>query len=127
MITEQNFRTLLQQLGFQENNQIFEKKFSKTEAYLKVDFGKKELIYPENKGLIINECQTCNFSQNENFVVFECVHRLLEKDYLPKHIELEPKIKSGHGASGGKADILVKSQEKNEKGEYKPLLLYFAM
>ncbi len=117
MITEQNFRTLLQQFGFEENNQIFEKHFSKTEAYLKVDFGKKELIYPENKGLIINERQTCNFAQAENFVVFECVHRLLEKGYDPKHLELEPKWKLGREGKGGRADILVKNQEN------KPLLL----
>jgi len=28
--------------------------------------------------------------------------------YYPKHIELEPKCQLGHGASGGRADILVK-------------------
>ena len=122
-MTNSNFKSILKSLNFQENNHIFEKHFPKTEAYLKVDFDKKELIYPEDKGLKINERQTCNFEQNENFVVFECVHRLLEKGYQPKHIELEPKWKVGRGASGGRADILVKSQEKNEKGEYKPLLL----
>lgn len=57
---------------------------------------------------MINERQTCNFSQPENFVVFECVHRLLEKGYAARHIELEPKWKVGHGASGGRADILIK-------------------
>lgn len=51
---------------------------------------------------------TCNFSSNENFVVFECVNRLFEKGYKPEHLELEPKWKVGHGASGGRADILVK-------------------
>ncbi|WP_228287867.1 restriction endonuclease subunit S [Thiothrix subterranea] len=56
----------------------------------------------------INERQTCNFSSHENFVVFECVCRLLEKGYKPEHIELEPKWKLGHGASGGRADILVR-------------------
>ncbi|GAB4481178.1 MAG: N-6 DNA methylase [Thermoflexibacter sp.] len=117
MITEDNFAKLLQSIGFQRNNNIFEKYFPQTEAYLKVDFDKQELIYPEDKGLKINERQTCNFSANENFVVFECVHRLLEKGYQPKHIELEPKWKVGRGASGGRADILVRNQEN------KPLLL----
>ncbi len=115
MITVQNFSKLLQTIGFQENNQVFEKYFPQTEAYLKVDFQKQELIYP--KEIKIWGEFTTNFSANENFVVFECVHRLLEKGYLPKHIELEPKIKSGHGASGGRADILVQNQEE------KPLLL----
>ena len=79
-----------------------------TDTYLKVDFKTEKLIYPEDKGFTINEKQTCNFEQNENFVVFECVHRLLELGYKPEHIELEPKWKVGHGASGGRADIMIK-------------------
>lgn len=30
--------------------------------------------------------------------------------YNPNHIELEPKWKVGHGASGGRADILIKDK-----------------
>lgn len=56
----------------------------------------------------MNERQICNFRAPENFVVFECVYRLLSKGYRPEHIELEPKWKVGHGASGGRADILIK-------------------
>ncbi len=111
MITQDNFKSLLLSLGFEQNRNVLSKHFSHTEGMLKVDFNKKELIYPEDHGLIINERQTCNFSQNENFVVFECVHRLLAKGYKPEHIELEPKWKVGHGASGGRADILVKYQQ----------------
>ena len=111
MITQDNFKSLLLSLGFEENQNALSKHFSHSEGMLKVDFNKKELIYPEDHGLIINERQTCNFSQNENFVVFECVHRLLAKGYKPEHIELEPKWKVGHGASGGRADILVKNQQ----------------
>ena len=44
-------------------------------------------------------------------MVFECVHRLLAKGYKPEHLELEPRWRVGHGASGGRADILVKNQE----------------
>ncbi len=117
MLTQDNLKNLLLHLQFtEEKNQVFIKNFSQN-AFLKVDFNTKELIYPEIFGMIINERQTCNFSQNENFVVFECVHRLLEKGYKPEHIELEPKWKLGRGASGGRADILVKNQENN------PLLL----
>lgn len=49
--------------------------------------------------------------------MFECVHRLLEKGYKPEHLELEPTWQVGRGASGGRADILVKDQEN------KPLLI----
>ena len=86
MITKTNFKDLLKTLGFREEGNTFQKSIG--EADLKVDFEKKEIIYPEDKGLKVNERQTCNFSQNENFVVFECVHRLLDKGYKPEHLEL---------------------------------------
>jgi type I restriction-modification system DNA methylase subunit len=108
-----SFKALLKHLNFEETdtkNQVFSKYFPSLKSYLKVNFKDETLIYPEDKGLLINERQTCNFSQNENFVVFECVYRLLEKGYNPQHIELEPKWKVGRGASGGRADILVKNQ-----------------
>jgi len=108
MTTKDNFKDLLTKLGFSSKGDTFSKKFKETDAYLKVDFKAENLIYPEDKGFTINEKQTCNFKQNENFVVFECVHRLFEQGYKPEHIELEPKWKVGHGASGGRADIMIK-------------------
>ena len=85
MITKSNFKDLLKTLSFTEEGNIFQKSIA--EATLKVDFERKEIIYPER--LEVHEYQTCNFSQNENFVVFECVHRLLAKGYKPEHLELE--------------------------------------
>jgi type I restriction-modification system DNA methylase subunit len=108
MINKSNFRELLIKLDFSSKGDTFSKKFKEIDAYLKVDFKAENLIYPKDKGLTINEKQTCNFKQNENFVVFECVHRLFEQGYKPEHIELEPKWKVGHGASGGRADIMIK-------------------
>ena len=109
MITKNNFKNVLQTLGFKAEGNIFQKFIG--EVDLKVDFDQEKMIYPEDKGLKVNERQTCNFSQDENFVVFECVHQLLEKGYKPEHLELEPRWRVGHGASGGRADILVKDQE----------------
>lgn len=117
MINKNNFKALLRYLKFSENGNIFTKNFENNNTFLKVDFQKEELIYPEEAGLKINERQTCNFSSAENAVVFECVYQLLDKGYKPEHIELEPKWKVGHGASGGRADILVKNQAN------KPLLI----
>ena len=111
MITKTNFKDVLKTLGFTVENNTFQKSIG--EADLKVDFNKKSIIYPEDRGLKVNERQTCNFSQNENFVVFECVHRLLEKGYKPGHLELEPRWRVGRGASGGRADILVRDQENS--------------
>jgi hypothetical protein len=111
MIKKESFKDLLRILEYQEDGEIFTKNFPTLNTNLKVDFIKQELFYPEDRGLKINERQTCNFSANENFVVFECVNRLFEKGYKPAHIELEPKWKVGHGASGGRADILIKDND----------------
>ncbi len=110
MIDKSNFKEALIFLGFEEDSDTFINRYS-NDAYLKVDFNNNKLIYPEDQGLTINERQTCNFSQNENFVVFECVHRLLAQGYKPEHIELEPKWQVGHGASGGRADVLIKDNQ----------------
>ena len=111
MITKGNFKDLLIRLGFRAENNIYQKSIG--QAVLKVNFNQQLIIYPEDRGLKVNERQTCNFSHNENFVVFECVHRLLEKGYKPEHLELEPRWKVGRGASGGRADILVRDQKNN--------------
>ncbi len=124
MISKDNLKQFLQLLGFEQKQEtskifsnFFSKYFSKTDTYLKVDLDKQQIIYPEDKGLIVNEKQICNFSQNENFVVLECVNRLLEKGYKPEHLEIEPRWQLGHGASGGRADILLKDNNN------KPLLI----
>jgi type I restriction enzyme M protein len=106
MISQDSFTELLDLLGFDKNKSAYSKTIGLTS--LSVDTYKKAIYYPESDGLVVNERQTCNFSADENFVVFECVHRLLEKGYKPEHIELEPKWKLGRGASGGRADILVR-------------------
>ena len=113
MITKENFQKVLEKLGFNNSKDIniYIKPFPEFDCDLKVDFKNETLIYPEEKGFKINERQTCNFKQAENFVVFECVHKLLLQGYSPKHIELEPKWQLGHGASGGRADILVKDND----------------
>ncbi len=113
MIKKDNLLKVLEALKFdnKKNKNIYIKKYDKFNTALKVDFDSETLIYPESDGFIVNERQTCNFKQAENFVVFECVHRLLLQGYNPKHIELEPKWQLGHGASGGRADILIKDND----------------
>jgi len=112
MINKDNLKDLLKYLGFTENKEIYSKSFKDIDASLKVDFAEEELIYPEDKGFTVNERQTCNFKANENFVVFECVHRLFEKGYKAEHIELEQvysKIKKEDG--GGKSDIVIRDND----------------
>ena len=52
---------------------------------------------------------TSNFSRAEDFVVFECIDRLLSMGYKPEHIELEPAWKLGHTQRGEYADIWVRT------------------
>lgn len=106
-MNKDQFLQILPVMGFSKKCTLWTKDYGS--ARLTVDVKNQTLNYPEDQGLIINERQTCNFFQPENFVVFECVHRLLLKGYAARHIELEPKWKVGHGTSGGRADILIKN------------------
>ena len=106
MITRDNFQKILTKLGFAEDKKVFSKPFgSLADCVMTVNWSKGQLIYPES--IKINDRATCNFEHPENFVVFECVHRLLEKGYRPEHIELEKRWNLGHDSKSGKADICV--------------------
>lgn len=106
-----NLENMLTDLGFTKKDNIYIKNYEISNCCIKVNFDKKQIEYPEDKGMQINERQTCNFKNKENFVVLECVNSLLGKGYLPEHIILEPKWKLGHGASGGRADILIRDNK----------------
>lgn len=108
MITKANFKQLLSILGYNEvSSKLFKRDFEAAGCSLEVDFNVGKIIYPEDKGLKVNDATTSNLDKDENFVVFECVNRLLEKGYRPEHIELEKKWSLGHDAKSGKADICV--------------------
>lgn len=110
MIDVSNLKDTLKTLGFVAYGDIYEKIFSEIGCSLKVDFQAKRLIYPnEIKGRERND----GFDQKENFVVFECVCRLLSKGYRPEHIELEKEWHLGHDAKGGRADICVSDTNGN--------------
>ena len=94
MITKENFKKVLEKLAFTENKNIYTKIFHELDCELKVDFKNELLIYPENKGFTVNERQTCSFKANENFVVFECIYRLLNQGYYPAHIEMAIRTRS---------------------------------
>lgn len=109
MITKNNLKNALQSLGFENRDEIYEKKINN--YILKIDYKNQNINYPRE--IKIHDETTSNFSHPENFVVFECVHRLLEKGYKAEHLELEPKWNLGRNKKGGKADILIKDNENN--------------
>jgi len=100
-----DYRKLIQTLGFipKENSTgIFQKKYS---GYnIEVDIENKNFNFGDK--INIESKTTQNFSQAENWVVLECIDRLLTKGYLPQNIILEKTWKTGHGTSG-RLDILV--------------------
>lgn len=117
MITKENLKRALGVLGFLKENEVYSKHYDLADCDLKVDFKNEKIEYPEAKGFEVNERQTCNLSDPENFVVLECVNRLLEKGYHPNHIELEPRWKLGHNAKSGRADIWVRTFKKVDDKE----------
>ena len=95
-INKQNIHLFLSSLGFilkDGTEGVYFKKFAKARNYLieinldDGNFSNSKINYGEKikKG----RGTTSNFSQQENFVILECINRLLEKGYDPNCIELE--------------------------------------
>ena len=108
-------RKLLMNLGFvpKENTSgVFTKKYSLCGNYsIDVDLDNGKISYGE---LIKKGTQsTLNLLQAENWVVLECVNRLLEKGYKPENITLEKVYPAGHGFSG-RLDICVSYDDGSE-------------
>ena len=114
MIRKENLEATLKAIGYIQSTRtnVFEKKYAQFDCTIEVDFnGNGSINYPEEKGMKITRKTTCNFSQPENFVVLECITRLMDKGYRPEHIELEKEWTLGHSDKGGFADILVKDAD----------------
>jgi type I restriction enzyme M protein len=101
-------KKFLKLLGFSPKNnseETYQKKYQKNRDYLiDVDFKKKLINYGPK--IRFESKTTQNLSQEENWVVLECVDRLLEKGYSPEDLILEKVYPTGHGTSG-RLDILV--------------------
>jgi Type I restriction-modification system methyltransferase subunit len=100
-------------LGFspkENTSDILQKRY--TDGYvITIDLEKKIIDYGEK--IKAESKTTQNFSQPENFVVLECVNRLLEKGYKSENIVLEKTYPSGHGFSG-RLDICVTRDDGSE-------------
>jgi len=120
-INETNVSDFFTALGFklkdgEENTYI--KFFSKFRGFQiearinKDNFRNSKIVYGED---IRKDRETsCNFSQQENFVILECVNRLLEKGYSPKNIYLEKYYQTGRSGSGGFLDIQILGEKNNQ-------------
>lgn len=115
----QTIKQLIAAIGFipqNGKNGIYCKTYVSHGGYtVLVDFNQEAIIYDWdiNTGdsvVKVWDRRTSNFSKMENFVVLECMDRLLEKGYPPSNIELEKTYPSGRGHSG-KLDIFVKCKD----------------
>lgn len=103
-----DYKKISSKLGFTPKDNtlgVFQKQYLPHNGYsIEIDFEKKTIHYGDK--ITAESKTTQNFSQAENWVVLECVNRLLEKGYPPQNITLEKTWKTGHGTSG-RLDILV--------------------
>ena len=108
MLTVEKLEELLQVMHFEKTGDVYTKIYPLFPCTMQVDLSSEKLIYPEKiRGRERND----GFDQAENFVVFECVDRLLEKGYRPEHIELEKQWHLGHAPKGGRADICISAPD----------------
>jgi len=107
----------IEKLGFTNNLFVYTKEYKLHNYTIKIDIKKGKISYRSDEKITVDRQEdgqiqlgdhtTSNFEKPENFVVLECVDRLLEKGYAPNDLHIEKKWKVGHGASGGRADINV--------------------
>lgn len=111
---KEDYKLLLKVLGFSPKDgavEIYRKEYKQYSYTIEIDFSKEKIYYGN---LICADCKTTqNFSQDENWVVLECVDRLLEKGYKPQNIILEKTWAAGHGTSG-RLDICVTRDDGSE-------------
>ena len=77
MIQLTNLKKVLEDIGFVKESIGEYYKHEYDACAIAVDFDNKKIIYPEDKGLKVHDKTTSNFEHPENFVVLECVCRLL--------------------------------------------------
>ena len=102
-----DYKKLIQKIGFapKENSTgIFQKKYGK--YAIEVDFEKNQFNFGGKIYFGDSKKTIQNIVKPEDWVVIECVDRLLEKGYQPQNITLEKTWKTGHGTSG-RLDVLV--------------------
>ncbi|POO87269.1 restriction endonuclease subunit S [Clostridium sp. 3-3] len=118
-LSAENIKKLIVKMGFTPQNgknNVYFKAYRLHNGYvIRVDFNTEKIEYytqdaPKDSRITLGDGTTSNFSHAENFVVLECVDRLLEKGYAPSCIELEKTYPSGRGHSG-RLDILVNTLE----------------
>ena len=97
----------LEFLPKENSTNIYYKKYSSHNDYIiEIDLSKKVIDFGSDISFNSTKKHSQNITKDEDYVVLECIDRLLEKGYNPSDIILEKQWKTGHGTSG-RLDILV--------------------
>jgi type I restriction enzyme M protein len=113
--TTEYLKKLIAAMGFTPQDgksDVFFKTYAAHNGYtIFVDFNEQKIEYvflavPTDERIRLGDATTSSFQSSENFVVLECIDRLLEKGYKPGCIELEKKYPLGRNLKG-KLDILI--------------------
>jgi len=108
-----NNTLLIKKLGFkpkENTSDIFVKKYTDDYA-IEVNTEKQTFFFGGK--IKIQEKDTQNITKPEDWVVLECLNRLLDKGYKPENISLEKVYPAGHGTSG-RLDICVTREDGSE-------------
>ena len=108
-----NYKTLIQKLGFipkESSSGIFIKKYAGGYA---IEIGFEKETFHFGGKIKVQGKDSQNITKPEDWVVLECVNRLLEKGYKPENISLEKVYPAGHGTSG-RLDLCVTDDDGKE-------------
>lgn len=91
MIARENLELALLAMGYTKDvsGSCYTKVWPDSNASISVDLYSEKIFYPISAGFKVNVATTCNFSDNENFVVLTCITKLFDKGYRPESIEIE--------------------------------------
>lgn len=115
MLKEESIRRLISKLGYlpkEGESGIYSKLYRKYKYIINIDFNDKFIYYGEK--ISVGDMSTSNLTKDENFVVLECVDRLLEKGYPPEKLTLEIKWDLGKKEKG-KLDIYIADEYDDSK------------
>ena len=120
-VKKDHIRKLLKLLNYSLKNgagEVWTKSYTNHNGYLvRLNFEEGKIEYEDDsvaadKRIIVSNKTTSNFDKEENFVVLECVDRLLEKGYKPEALTLEYGWSGGHSTTD-RLDIMVKLDGKS--------------
>ena len=109
MISEK-VKEFIKALDFKDQSGIWSKEYGNS-VRIEVNFSDAKICYDSK--IELGDGTTSNFESSENFVVLECVDRLLTKGYPADKIVLEHKWSLGKQFKG-KLDILIKDKDKDK-------------